>query len=162
MGRAFPRLVVLAAVACLAAGCTSGDGTTAGASGSAAATDSSAGSSTTAAQSAGPASTSSGAAVGPTAGPAGSFAANGSCALQHRGNLILWEKRPDTPATVKTVGDIDYATCQYAVDSLALTEPTDPGYCDILAKPSDNPGYDMKAASPPKPAHILTEAGNGC
>lgn len=160
MRRAWTKLVVVVATAAVLAGCTSGDDPTVSASGSAAAADSPAGSSTTAEQSSAAPAGPSGAA--PPAASGGSFAANGSCALQHRGDLILWEKRPDSPATVKLVGDVDYATCQYAVDSLALTEPTDPGYCDILAKPSDNPGYDLKAAAPPKPAHILTKAGNGC
>jgi hypothetical protein len=162
MKRAFGTLVVIVGCVLVVAGCSSGGGTSADGSGTAA--SSSAGSSGSAGQSSGAASApTSGTVVGPTSGAAeGSFAANGSCALQHRENLILWEKRPDSPATAKTVSDIDYATCQYAKDSLALTEPTDPGYCDILARPSDNPGYDVKAASPPKPAHILTQAGNGC
>jgi hypothetical protein len=161
MARGFGKLVVALGCAVVVAGCSSGHDTSSSGTTSA---SSSALSSVSAGLSSGAAAVPSSAAqVGPTAGaPAGSFAANGSCALQHRENLILWEKRPDSPATVKTVGDVDYATCQYAKDSLALTEPTDPGYCDILARPSDNPGYDLKAASPPKPAHILTKAGNGC
>jgi hypothetical protein len=161
MARGFGKLVVALGCVVVVAGCSSGHGTSASGTTSASSPAGAAGSAGLSSGAA--AAPSPGAPVGPTAGaPAGSFAANGSCALQHRENLILWEKRPDSPAIVKMVGDVDYATCQYAVDSLALTEPTDPGYCDILAKPSDNPGYDMKAAAPSKPAHILTKAGNGC
>lgn len=86
----------------------------------------------------------------------------GGCSLPHTGDLIWWEKWPGTPAQVSMLGDINILECKYSWETLADTEPTGPGYCDILARPADNPGYDMNATPPPRPKNILAEAGAGC
>lgn len=111
--------------------------------------------------------------VGPPASPPPNTAATtqappvttnsaGGCSLPHTGDLIWWEKWPGTAAEVSMLGDIDILKCKYTWDVWADEEPTGPGYCDILARPSDNPGYDMNAVPPARPSNILAEAGGGC
>jgi hypothetical protein len=84
------------------------------------------------------------------------------CPLPHTGDLIWWENWPGTDPQVSMLGDVDITKCKYTVDTFADTEPTGPGYCDILARPADNPSYDMNAVPPARPAHFLLKVGDGC
>lgn len=89
-------------------------------------------------------------------------AAPASCTLQSTGDLIWWEKWPNLPAKASMLGSVDLTKCKPTVDTWADTAPSGPGYCDILASPSDNPGYNVNAANPPRPSHVLATSGEGC
>lgn len=107
----------------------------------------------------GPAATPSAPAGGSATGGSGT---GGSCTLPSLGRLIDWEKWPGTPANARLIPDVDATACAYIKDTLASLEPTGPGYCDILARPADNPGYDVGARPAARPQHPLVQAGAGC
>lgn len=96
------------------------------------------------------------------ASPAATATSGGGCSLPHTGDLLLWEKWPGTPVQVMTIGDVDLLKCKYTWETLADTEPSGPGYCDILFRASDNPHYDMNELPRPRPKNILAQAGAGC
>lgn len=101
------------------------------------------------------------------AAPAGGLQASPTspaspCALEHEHDLIVWTTKPHAPAAAVLVSDVNPAACRLTVDEFRGTSPTGPGYCSVLARPADNPGYDPEAAPAPKPAVILQQYGPAC
>ena len=58
--------------------------------------------------------------------------------------------------------DLVPVTCNQIQELVAKMTPQETGYCAILAKVADNPGYDVNAKPPAKPAKSFAQYGKSC
>ena len=75
-------------------------------------------------------------------------------------DVIVWTKTPDRTSAM-LLGD-PAGNCSSTLDTIRQTSPTGPGYCTIAAWATDNPGYDVNAASPRRPRKVQETIGGGC
>lgn len=77
-------------------------------------------------------------------------------------DMIVWYKVPGLPDSAQVLGGWSPGTCKLSVDQIMQGSSMGPDYCTVIARASDNPGYNADAI-PAKPLkHVIEEVGAGC
>lgn len=85
------------------------------------------------------------------------------CGLTPGGeDLIAWYRAPGNADYAQTLGSVDLSQCKPTAETFAQASPTSPGYCSVLARSADNPGYDTQQTPAVRPRKSLVEAGPAC
>ena len=85
------------------------------------------------------------------------------CGLTPGGeDLIAWYRTPGNADDAQILGSVDFSQCTPTADTFAQVAPTSPGYCSVLARSADNPGYNTQQTPAVRPRKALVEAGPAC
>jgi hypothetical protein len=84
------------------------------------------------------------------------------CPLRTKEDLIEWMRVPTLQDSAIAVGDVDLVHCQPTADTFPQTAPTQAGYCTVLARALDNPGYNANASPALRPRKPLLSVGPAC
>ncbi|OBC11024.1 hypothetical protein A5788_10815 [Gordonia sp. 852002-50816_SCH5313054-c] len=72
-------------------------------------------------------------------------------------DMIMWMHAPRVEDSAEVIGGFDVLSCG---DQWRSAQPTGAGYCTIIARSSDNPGYDVDVKPAPRPSNPVDTVGD--
>jgi hypothetical protein len=107
-------------------------------------------------------SASSSAPAAPASAPAAAAAASASCKLKTTFDYLERTTEPGLQPQASEIGNADYAACADSLATFRQEAGQADGECTMIAKASDNPGYDVNADPAPPLKDVIMSAGPGC